>query len=98
MSHRKRSVAGPSPDVPVWIDGGEEEAFRFIDALSLIHIAVSLGSTETLVEHPATMTHSAVDADEKKKLRVNESLVRFSIGVENPDDLIHDISHALDAI
>ncbi|MGB9358774.1 MAG: cystathionine gamma-synthase family protein [Acidimicrobiia bacterium] len=94
----QEQAEGPGAMISFWIDGGEEEAFRFIDALSLIHIAVSLGSTETLVEHPATMTHSGVDADEKKKLRVNGSLVRFSIGVENPDDLIHDISNALDAI
>ena len=87
-----------APENPSWIDGGEEEAFRFIDSLSLIHLAVSLGSTETLVEHPATMTHTGVDSDEKKKLRVNGSLVRLSIGVENPDDLIHDIANALDAI
>jgi methionine-gamma-lyase len=50
------------------------------------------------VEHPATMTHTGVDPDEKKKLSVNGALVRLSIGVENPDDLIHDIANALDAI
>ncbi len=94
----QEQAKGPGAMISFWIDGGEEEAFRFIDALSLVHLAVSLGSTETLVEHPATMTHAGVDADEKKRLRVNGALVRFSIGVEDPDDLIHDISNALDAI
>ena len=57
-----------------------------------------VAGTETLVEHPATMTHAGLDPDEKKKLRVNSALVRLSIGFENPDDLIHDISTALDAV
>ncbi|MCJ7779766.1 MAG: PLP-dependent transferase, partial [Acidimicrobiia bacterium] len=94
----EEQAEGPGAMITFWIDGDEEEAFRFIDSLSLIHLAVSLGSTETLVEHPATMTHSGLDPDEKKKLRVNGALVRLSIGVENPDDLIHDISTALDAV
>jgi methionine-gamma-lyase len=94
----KDQAEGPGAMITFWIDGDEEEAFRFIDSLSLVHLAVSLGSTETLVEHPATMTHAGLDPDEKKKLRVNGALVRLSIGVENPDDLIHDISTALDAV
>ncbi len=94
----KEQTEGPGAMITFWIDGDEEEAFQFIDSLSLIHLAVSLGSTETLVEHPATMTHAGLDPDEKKKLRVNGALVRLSIGVENPDDLIHDISTALDAV
>ncbi len=94
----KEQTEGPGAMITFWIDGDEEEAFLFIDSLSLIHLAVSLGSTETLVEHPATMTHAGLDPDEKKKLRVNGALVRLSIGVENPDDLIHDISTALDAV
>ncbi len=89
---------GPGAMISIWLDGGETEAFRFLDSLQLAHLAVSLGSTETLVEHPATMTHAGLDPDEKKKLRVNGALVRLSIGVENPDDLIHDISTALDAV
>lgn len=94
----REQAEGPGAMISFWIDGGEEEAFRFIDGLNLIHLAVSLGSTETLVEHPATMTHAGVHADEKEKLRVNGALVRLSVGVENPDDLIHDISNALDAM
>ncbi len=94
----KEQADGPGAMITFWIDGDEDETFRFIDSLSLIHLAVSLGSTETLVEHPATMTHAGLDPDEKKKLRVNGALVRLSIGVENPDDLIHDISTALDSV
>ena len=80
------------------IRGGEKEAFAFLDNLELIHLAVSLGSTESLAQHPATMTHADVDEDEKKKLSISEKMVRLSIGVEDADDLIWDIGQALDSV
>src|SRR6056297_1746459 len=80
------------------IKGGESEAFTFLNNLELIHLAVSLGSTESLAQHPATMTHADVDPEEKEELSISEKLVRLSIGIENPDDLISDISHALDKV
>lgn len=78
------------------IKGGEKEAFRFLNALRLIKLAVSLGSTESLVEHPATMTHAGVDPDYRKKMAITEKMVRVSIGVEHVDDLLWDIDQALD--
>lgn len=89
---------GPGAMISIWIDGGEEEAFRFLDSLQLAHLAVSLGSTETLVQHPASMTHAGVDPEDKDRFEVNDALVRISIGVENPNDIIADVSNALDAI
>ena len=80
------------------ITGGEQEAFTFLNNLELIKLAVSLGSTESLAQHPATMTHADVDPEEKEELSISEKLVRLSIGIENPDDLISDISQALDKI
>ncbi|HKL18216.1 MAG TPA: cystathionine gamma-synthase family protein [Halalkalibaculum sp.] len=80
------------------IRGGEKEAFAFLDNLELIHLAVSLGSTESLAQHPATMTHADVDEEEKKKLAISEKMVRLSIGVENADDLIWDISQSLEKV
>ncbi len=77
------------------IVGGEAEAFAFLNKLQVIKLAVSLGGTETLASHPAAMTHSDVPPDERKRLGITESLVRLSIGVENPDDLIADIEQAL---
>lgn len=77
------------------IEGGEAEAFAFLNKLQVIKLAVSLGGTETLASHPAAMTHSDVPPDERKRLGITESLVRLSIGVENPDDLIADIEQAL---
>lgn len=80
------------------IKGGEEEAFRFLDSLKLIKLAVSLGGTESLAEHPQTMTHADVPMEDKKVMHITEKLVRLSVGVEHYNDLIADISQALDAI
>ena len=80
------------------IDGGEKECFRFLNSLKLIKLAVSLGSTESLAEHPSTMTHSDVTPEDKALYGISDSLVRLSIGVEHYEDLITDISSALDAV
>ncbi|OIQ37592.1 MAG: methionine gamma-lyase [Crocinitomix sp. MedPE-SWsnd] len=77
------------------IKGGEKEAFKFINNLKLVKLAVSLGSTESLIQHPATMTHAGVSAEEKEKLGISPSLIRLSVGVENIQDLIHDIERSL---
>ncbi len=79
------------------IDGGEAEAFAVLNAFKVIKLAVSLGGTETLASHPAAMTHSDVPPDERKRLGITESLIRLSVGIENPDDLIADLEQALKA-
>ena len=78
-------------DVP----GGEKQAFKFLNALKLIKLAVSLGSTESLAEHPASMTHADVEPSLRDKLSITSKMVRLSIGVENPEDLIDDLGRAL---
>lgn len=80
------------------IQGGEKEAFQFLDHLHLFHLAVSLGSTESLAEHPATMTHSDVSEQDRAKLGISEKLIRLSIGVEHYEDLIWDIQQALEKV
>lgn len=77
------------------VEGGEEAAFRVLNALELVSLAVSLGSTESLAEHPATMTHAGVDPEEREKLGITSGLIRLSVGVEHPDDLIADLEQAL---
>jgi len=77
------------------IVGGEKEAFKFLNGLNLIRLAVSLGSTESLVEHPYTMTHADVPNADKIAMSITEKLVRLSIGVENYNDIIADIEQAL---
>jgi methionine-gamma-lyase len=80
------------------IKGGEAEAFRFLDSLKLIKLAVSLGGTESLAEHPQTMTHADVPMEDKKVMHITEKLIRLSVGVEHYNDLIADIGQALDQI
>jgi methionine-gamma-lyase len=80
------------------IKGSEKEAFTFLNNLELIKLAVSLGSTESLAQHPATMTHIGLDPELKEEIGITESLVRISIGVENEEDIVSDISNALDCI
>lgn len=94
----KRQYSSAGAMISFDIVGGEKEAFRFLNALELMHLAVSLGSTESLVEHPATMTHSDFTAEDKALYGINNSLVRLSVGVENFEDLISDISQALDKV
>ena len=76
--------------------GGEAEAFRFLNALKLFKLAVSLGGTESLAEHPSTMTHSELDSEEKLGMGITEKMVRLSIGVEHPSDLRADLKQALE--
>lgn len=72
-----------------------EDAFDFLDGLKLVRLAVSLGGTESLAEHPASMTHGGVDPEIRTQEGIHENLVRLSIGVEHPDDLIADLQRAL---
>lgn len=78
------------------IAGGQPAAFRFLNALQILKLAVSLGGTESLASHPASMTHSGVPADVRARIGVLESTLRLSIGIEHPDDLIADLAQALE--
>ncbi|MDE2295923.1 MAG: cystathionine gamma-synthase family protein [Gammaproteobacteria bacterium] len=80
------------------IRGGEPEAFRLLDALQVIKLAVSLGGTETLMSHPASTTHSGVPKATRDRLGVDDALIRISVGIEDPDDLIADLGQALDRV
>lgn len=77
------------------VAGGEAEAFRFLNALRLVKLAVSLGGTESLAEHPATMTHSDIPVERQAALGILPSMIRLSVGVEDPGDLIADLGQAL---
>ncbi len=80
------------------VAGGEAEAFRFLNALQIIKLAVSLGGTESLAEHPYTMTHADVSPQDKQSVGLTDKLIRMSIGLEHPDDLIADLDQALAAV
>ena len=95
--YRKQCLS-PGGMISFDIVGGESEAFRFLNALKMFHLAVSLGGTESLAEHPASMTHSDVDPEERIEMGITDALVRLSIGVEHPEDLIADLEQALDVV
>lgn len=76
-------------------NGTREAAYRFLDALKIFHLAVSLGGTESLVQHPRSMTHSDMSPQDLDRAQISEGLIRLSIGLESSDDLIDDIKQAL---
>jgi methionine-gamma-lyase len=80
------------------VKGGEREAFRVLNALQLFKLAVSLGGTESLASHPASTTHSGVPKDVRDRLGITDATIRVSIGIEHPDDLVADLTQALEGL
>jgi len=93
-----RHCTGAGSTFSLLLKGGEAECFRFLDALRIAKLAVSLGGTETLASHPASMTHLSVPDERKAALGITDNLVRISIGIEAADDLIADFEQALAAV
>ncbi|MBV8791227.1 MAG: PLP-dependent transferase, partial [Pseudolabrys sp.] len=80
------------------IKGGKAGAFRFLNALSLIRITNNLGDSRSLITHPTTTTHQRLTPEQRAELGIGDGLVRFSAGLEHPDDVIEDLTAALDAV
>jgi cystathionine beta-lyase/cystathionine gamma-synthase len=78
--------------------GSLDAARRFLDSLRLLALAESLGGVETLISHPATMTHASVPAERRAALGITDGLVRVSVGIEDIEDLKDDLSQALDHV
>ena len=78
------------------VESDRKLAFRIVNELQLFKLAVSLGGTESLVCHPASTTHSGVSAEARDRAGVTEGLIRLSVGLEHPDDLIADLRIALE--
>jgi methionine-gamma-lyase len=93
-----KQQTGPGSLISFYLHGGEKEAFAFLDNLKVFRLAVSLGSTESLAQHPAAMTHSGLTPADKLLGGITDDLVRLSIGLENHADLIWDLQQALDRI
>jgi methionine-gamma-lyase len=94
----QRQCTSPGAMVSFEVHGGEPEAFAFLNHLKLVKLAVSLGSTESLAQHPASMTHAGVPPQEKLDYGITDALVRLSVGVENVEDLWWDVEQALEAV
>ena len=92
-----RQCVEPGSTFAFDVKGGEKEAFAVLDNLQIMKLAVSLGGTETLVSHPAAMTHSGVARELREEIGLTDALIRISVGIENIEDLISDLAQALDA-
>ncbi len=84
--------------ITIHLAGGIAESRRFLENLHVFALAESLGGVESLVDHPAIMTHASVPPENRAKLGISDSLVRLSVGIEHADDLIADLERALAAI
>ncbi len=92
----QKQMKSPGGLISFEINGGKLEAQNFMNRLGMIKIAVSLGDAETLIQHPATMTHAVVPEEERKRMGISESLIRLSIGLEAWEDIWRDIEQALE--
>lgn len=94
----RRQCTGSGSVVSFDIRGGEAQAFTVLDAVRHMRLAVSLGGIETLVEHPWSMTHADMTAEEKRHAGFTDAMIRLSVGLEDPVDLVEDLAQALDRI
>ena len=91
----KKQMKGSGSIISFGLKGGFESAKRLLDNLELVLLAVSLGGVETLIQHPASMTHSKVSAEDKQKAGITDDLIRIAIGIEDVPDIIDDLNQAL---
>jgi O-succinylhomoserine sulfhydrylase len=91
----KRQMSGGSTLVAFEVAGGKARAFRMMNALATIDISNNLGDSKSLITHPATTTHQRLKPEERAELGISDGLLRLSVGLEDPDDLIEDLEQAL---
>jgi cystathionine gamma-lyase len=77
--------------ITFFLKGGIEESRRFLENLKLFSLAESLGGVESLVDHPAIMTHASIPKEVREKLGIYDNLIRLSVGIEDSEDLINDL-------
>lgn len=94
----RRQMSGASTLIALEIEGGKAGAFKFLNALRIFRISNNLGDAKSLAVHPATTTHQRFAPDVRAAMGVGEGLVRLSVGLEHPDDLIADLTAALAAV
>jgi len=91
----KKQMGGGGSTVAFAIDGDKSETFKFMNALKVIDISNNLGDSKSLITHPASTTHRRLGREIQEAMGITESLMRLSVGLEHPDDLIHDLKQAL---
>lgn len=94
----KEQMLGMGGMITFFIKGGMDEARRFLENVSIFSLAESLGGVESLVEHPAIMTHASVPPENRKALGIDDTLIRLSVGVEDLEDLMNDLKAAFDKV
>lgn len=92
---RRQMTGGFGGMITAVLSGGLEDARRFLERVQIFALAESLGGVESLIEHPAIMTHASIPAETRAELGISDGLVRLSCGIEDTDDLIADLSQAL---
>ncbi len=94
----KKQMSSGGAIIAFEIKGGKNAAFKFMNALKIIDISNNLGNAKSIITHPASTTHASLGAENLKKIGISDSLLRLSVGIENADDLTHDILGALKGI
>lgn len=92
----RQQMAAPGGMISMVLKGGLEEATRFLSRCELFTLAESLGGVESLIEHPAIMTHASIPVEKRQTLGIVDGLIRLSVGIEHIDDLIADLRYALE--
>jgi cystathionine gamma-lyase len=92
----RRQMNGFGGMVTFIIDGELQDAQRFLERCEIMSLAESLGGVETLIEHPALMTHASIPPEIRQQLGISDTLIRLSVGIEDPEDLIAELDHALE--
>ena len=93
----RRQMTGGGAVISFELKGGLSAGRQMMDSVKLCTLAVSLGGVETLIQHPASMTHASMSVEARRRARITEGLVRLSVGIENVDDLMADLKQALAA-
>ncbi|HRF59181.1 MAG TPA: cystathionine gamma-synthase [Fimbriimonadaceae bacterium] len=93
-----RQMSGSGGMITFFVKGGLDEARRFLSAVEMIALAESLGGVESLIEHPAIMTHASVPPEVRREIGVHDNLIRLSVGIESVDDIVTDLERAFASI
>jgi len=91
-----RQMSGGGAVVGFTLDGGLDQGKRFLDAIEMCSLTANLGDTRTIVSHPSSTTHAKLSEEERRAVRITPGLVRISVGLEDPEDVIADIRQALE--
>lgn len=92
----KAQMSGFGGMISIFLDGDLDTARRFLEAVEIFALAESLGGVESLIEHPAIMTHASIPVENRQKLGIHDNFVRISVGIEDTQDLINDLAQALE--